>query len=494
MGLKVYKDSAASRQYENTFFRQFQANLKNLFDQKGLDGVLIGFSEASGSESLWPDCILIAKNRLLIIDFKNFKGTEVRLPVNERFETDEWKTNVGAPVKGGSSINPFVQLKRQREKLEHRIGSRLNEDVGGIGCLVVFHGDIALYGSIPGRCEAWFAVADGFNYLDAISDMLEVRSKNPNEPEALRQKYFKTATEYVENLPTIDLEIYQQAKAANVELEKARSERDSARQALEAQMQENQRLRQRGESVEEGIRLVKEKENFLNQKEAELKTAQDDFNEKQRAYEMAMAEVKKETEKTKQETEKTKQAQLKRDEAREKRREEEARARQANTEYEKALVSEYRKKKQGAISLVLLAFFVVAVIIIIATNLIKARAEEARQREQAEQALIEDKKSGKTCIGLDELASYVGTKNACVEYVIGDISETKSTIYLNRVKNTDFAAVIWKDKNLITSAKAKETYLNKRVRVRGTIKYYDGTKYKYHEITIEDLSQIEILP
>ncbi len=492
MGLKVYKASAASRQYENVFFRSFQANLKAYFEQRHLDGVLIGFSEVPDSKNLWPDCILIAENRILIIDFKNFKDVEVRLPVSERFESDEWRTNVGKVVRGGGSINPFAQLKKQREKLESLLGSRSNDDVGGIGCLVVFHGDITLYGFIPGQYKAWFAVADGFSYLNTISDMLEVRTKHRNDPEALRQRYFE-ATEYIENIPIIDLEAYQKAEASSAELEKARSERDSAQQALEAQMQENQRLRRQGESVEEGIRLVKEKENLLNQKEADLKEAQEDFDAKRRAYEMAMAEVEKEAEKTKQEAEKTKQAQLKRDEAHEKRLKEEARARQMDAEYEKTRVSENRKKKQGTALIVLLAVFIISVIVIVVINLVKAESEKAKQREQAEQALIEDKKSGKTCISLDELADYVGTKNACVEYVVGDVSETKSTIYLNRVKNTDFATVIWKDRNLITAAEAKEKYLNKRVRVRGTIKYYDSAKYKYHEITLEDLSQIETL-
>lgn len=60
-------------------------------------------------------------------------------------------------------------------------------------------------------------------------------------------------------------------------------------------------------------------------------------------------------------------------------------------------------------------------------------------------------------------------------------------------KNNDFAAIVRKEKNILTVAQAKEKYLNRRVRVRGTIKYYDSAKYKYHEIIVDDLSQIEVL-
>ena len=307
----------------------------------------------------------------------------------------------------------------------------------------------------------------------------------------LRQKYFE-AEIYEENIP-IDLSEYESVQKSNVELEKVRRERDDAQAALERQINENQELRAQGKSVEEGIRLIKEKEAVLERKESELKDAQEDFGEKQRNYEIAMAEVEKEVEKTRQESEKTRQAELEFNAAREKRRQEEAKARRADVEYEATLVSEYRKKKTSTIFAVIIVAAIVVVIVALVIHFLRSDKEAREQAEQAEQALVEDKKSGKTCVGLGELAEYAGIKNVCVEYIVGNIADNDTWIYLNRVTNTDFAAIIRKEKNILTVVQAKDKYLNRRVRVRGTIKYYDSARYKYYEIIVDDLSQIEIL-
>ena len=42
--LEIRKGTAA-KNYENTFFREFAENLKNLFDKYSLDGLLIANSE-----------------------------------------------------------------------------------------------------------------------------------------------------------------------------------------------------------------------------------------------------------------------------------------------------------------------------------------------------------------------------------------------------------------------------------------------------------------
>ena len=72
----------AARGYENTFFRQFSENLKKMFEKYNWDGLLIANSECQEETRLQIDALLIAKNCICIIDFKNFEG-DVILPHND---------------------------------------------------------------------------------------------------------------------------------------------------------------------------------------------------------------------------------------------------------------------------------------------------------------------------------------------------------------------------------------------------------------------------
>ena len=66
------RKGTASRSYENTFFREFAKNLEKLFDKYALDGLLIANSECEAEKRLQIDALLITKNVVCIIDFKNF--------------------------------------------------------------------------------------------------------------------------------------------------------------------------------------------------------------------------------------------------------------------------------------------------------------------------------------------------------------------------------------------------------------------------------------
>lgn len=501
MSLKVYKASEANRQYENSFFRVFQATLRNLFEQQGLDGVLIGYPKVFGDDALKPDCVLVTKNRVVIVDFKNYADMEIYLPSEAEFESSAWRTSAGVVVKGGSDLNanPFAQLKKQRARLENLVGRRLNEDAGGVGCVVLFQGDVTIKGEVPRRHGNWFAVADEFNFGDVIFDMIDVRSREENDPESLRKEFFK-ANSYLEKVPVINPEAYALAEESNRKLEEARRERDAAKEEYEKQKRENQRLRERGDSVEEGIRKVREKEKLLAEKEAELEDAQAEFDEKRNAYEIAVADFEKEAEKakqaveaTKQAAERTKQTRLEREAERERTLQAQAQAKAAADELKRQELVERRKKIWG---IFIGVFLVAAIVAAMGFSLAESARQEATreaERRAAAEAVIEDKKSGKTCVELDELAEYMGIPNVCVEYVVGDISSNSTWIYLNRTKNTDFAVLIRKEDGLISVADAKARFLNKRVRARGTIRYYDSEKYKYHEIIISDLSQVEVV-
>lgn len=494
MGLNVYKFHLASRQYENTFFRTFQATLKSFFEKQGFDGVLIGFGDVPDGDNIYPDCVLITKNRVLIIDFKDWDDVTINLPNADNFESGKWTTSNGKFVGGGSvnNANPYVQLKKQRKKLELLVGGRLNEDAGGIGCLVVFQGDVKINGKVPGVDEPWFMIADKYGFGNAVYDMIDVRSDEKNNLEAIREEYFESEP-YLDNVPLIDPSKYEEVVEANQKVEELESERDEYRAAYEEQLEKNKELREKGESVEEGLKLMLEKEAKLKEKEEELEEAQADFEEKDKAYEKAMTEYNTAVEKTKQEMEKTKQAKLNNNTERQKALQEQAKAHAAELEYKQNVKTERRKSFFGGILLMIL--FIGAIILLIdgIAKINRASEEKREKREQAEQALIEDKKAGKVCVELDELAQYKDMKNTCVEYVAGDVTEWKTAIYLNHFKNTDFTAIIWKNSGIITFEEAKERYANKKIRVRGTITYYESEKYHYYEIQVNDLGQIEIL-
>ena len=106
----------AARGYENTFFRQFSENLKKMFEKYNWDGLLIANSECQEESRLQIDALLIAKNCICIIDFKNFEG-DVILPHNDHnFSEGQWVTDKKVLIKGGTSINPYKQLFIQKRR------------------------------------------------------------------------------------------------------------------------------------------------------------------------------------------------------------------------------------------------------------------------------------------------------------------------------------------------------------------------------------------
>jgi hypothetical protein len=183
--LEIRKGTAA-KNYENTFFREFAENLKNLFDKYSLDGLLIANSECEAEKRLQIDALLITEKAVCIIDFKNFGG-KITLPKNAKSEFDfgKWTNENGEIIKGGSSINPFIQLKNQKERfikvVEHQILDRLPTS----DCFnpyhtvrtVCFQKAIELIGSIPPKEELNFFIIDKSNYLEKIKDIIDISDK-----------------------------------------------------------------------------------------------------------------------------------------------------------------------------------------------------------------------------------------------------------------------------------------------------------------------------
>jgi hypothetical protein len=180
------RKGTASKNYENTFFREFAENLKNLFDKYSLDGLLIANSECETEKRLQIDALLVTQNAVCIIDFKNFDG-QITLPKNAKseFEFGRWTNQKGEIIKGGSSINPFVQLKNQKEKFIRVFDKNIKKRLPKSDLFNPFHTvravcfqkEIELIGLIPSKEELNFFIIDKSNYLEKIRDIIDISDK-----------------------------------------------------------------------------------------------------------------------------------------------------------------------------------------------------------------------------------------------------------------------------------------------------------------------------
>lgn len=183
--LEIRKGTAA-KNYENTFFREFAENLKNLFDKYSLDGLLIANSECEAEKRLQIDALLITEKAVCIIDFKNFGG-KITLPKNAKSEFDfgKWTNEKGEIIKGGSSINPFIQLKNQKDRFIKVVENQIIDRLPMSDCFnpyhtvrtVCFQKAIELIGSIPPKDELNFFIIDKSNYLEKIKDIIDITDK-----------------------------------------------------------------------------------------------------------------------------------------------------------------------------------------------------------------------------------------------------------------------------------------------------------------------------
>lgn len=208
------RKGTATKNYENTFFREFADNLKKMFDKYSLDGLLIANSECEAESRLQIDALLITPKAVCIIDFKNFGG-KITLPKNAKSEFDfgVWTNENGEQIKGGSSINPFIQLKTQKERfikvVEKHIQPKLPLRSSSFNAFhtiraVCFQKPIELNGKIPSNEELNFFIFDKNNYLETIKDIIDINDKEvtlTNESfdlfkEVFRADIFDTSEKY----------------------------------------------------------------------------------------------------------------------------------------------------------------------------------------------------------------------------------------------------------------------------------------------------------
>lgn len=178
----------STKSYENDFFRILAGDLSRVFDARGWDGLLIGMPEFLGSESLQIDCLLVTDDWIVLIDFKNYGG-DLELPELDMFDSGVWKID-GVPVRGGSSVNPYRQLGRQRAKLSKQLGWAIHGfDRSSVCTLTCFHGQINMIGSVP-RHILGFDIVDARSVLNKIVDIVDVQVENRNYLKPVNRELF----------------------------------------------------------------------------------------------------------------------------------------------------------------------------------------------------------------------------------------------------------------------------------------------------------------
>lgn len=170
--------------FENLFFREFAENIEKLFIEQ--DGLLVGNPICSYDETLQIDALLITTHNVCLIDFKNVSGTII-IQDDENFYKKQWKNDEGLEIKGGSSINPFLQLKYQKMKFINVIQKNIkllhpNDTFNVFHTLriVCFQYPIILKGNIPKKETLNFYIIDKNNYVEKIYDIISSKDEEIN--------------------------------------------------------------------------------------------------------------------------------------------------------------------------------------------------------------------------------------------------------------------------------------------------------------------------
>lgn len=164
------------KSYENDFFRLLADGITKEFDNRGWDALLIGMPQSLLLEDLQIDCLLVTDNQIILIDFKSYGG-DLILPDGESFDYGIWRINGEVAVRGGSSINPYRQLGKQRAKLVRLLDRTIHSfDKNTVFTLVCFHDQVNIIGEVPRRIVG-FDIVDSTTILNKIVDIIDVKTE-----------------------------------------------------------------------------------------------------------------------------------------------------------------------------------------------------------------------------------------------------------------------------------------------------------------------------
>ena len=171
-----------STTHEREFWNEFRDLFNNAYSNNQETSVLIGNVVIEGRELM--DAIIIKKDSIIIIDFKEGGGD-----INFK-EKDIWTRNDNSVIKGGSYINPYLQMRYYKFKLKEFLSSKKvdfpeidNANLDHINGIVLFR-DIVKFdrNTLPGNIKPWFHITDKSNVLEKINS---ITSRTINFPDIL---------------------------------------------------------------------------------------------------------------------------------------------------------------------------------------------------------------------------------------------------------------------------------------------------------------------
>lgn len=160
-----------SHQHETKMFDDLAELLRERFKSEPGRHLLLGNILCNGSEF---DAIFLKPRGIAIIEMKAHGG---RIQFSEN---GEWKAD-GKPVKGGSKINPFIQVRTSRISLrtwlqelsnQAELHPRTRQAWNDISAIILFSGDIEFNNSLifpPLSC--WFTITDLRRCTEAVAQV-----------------------------------------------------------------------------------------------------------------------------------------------------------------------------------------------------------------------------------------------------------------------------------------------------------------------------------
>ena len=431
MALKVYYGrNQASRSYELKFFRAFASTLSAQFVAEGIDGVLLGHPESKDNPYFKPDALLVTQSRAVIIDFKNFDKARIKLPNAEDFFTAEWKSisrGSETTVLGGSSRNPFVQLKKQSDALTgilSHIGTRTT-----VQTCVLFQGDVEIVGEVPGRYQAFFAIANGFDYTSVLQDSFNLATDSPILDFERIVARFKVAefTDYPTIKPENLVAVASMAEASRQKQEAVEAQSKAEETRIRAE--ELMRIAEKeGQSLEAARAAVEEAAKAAEEAKTKADAVRESFDQKRHNLESKKASA-------------------------------------------KIWVS------------------ILSVVLILAGAAVIAMPILEERRLEQEAALLEDQLAGRVCISTTKAKDFVGEVDVCVEYTVNYVNENNYFVYLSEQRYGDFTALIEKDDWPTSASAIESSLLGRTVQVRGIVYEYEGTP----QLRVRDASQVTVV-
>ena len=176
MTFKAFRGSSFNHSHENKAFNDLHDLLQQHWLEQDESLYLLGNFFVGGKEL---DALVIKRNAIIIIDFKNYGG-EVKFSENNRWTCDR------VPVKGGNSINPYQQLRTNKFALLEYINSdrillKSDPNLGHIAALTLFQQPIKFDElQVPAKIRSWFHVGDMLHAVRTVDSIASASIDLPN--------------------------------------------------------------------------------------------------------------------------------------------------------------------------------------------------------------------------------------------------------------------------------------------------------------------------